>query len=78
MNVQTIKKRYSRGKMLSKSVYNLDLEIQQTSVDIVLFKVCPKKYEKLIKAFTVADININRQKIVPINPKNKQYLNTFN
>ena len=65
--------------MLSKSVYNLDLEKQQTSADIVLFTVCPKKYEKLVKAFTVVEINLNRQKIVAINPNNKHmYLNTFN
>ena len=37
----------------------------------VLFAVCPKKYEKLVKAFTVAEINLNRNKIVTINPKNK-------
>ena len=64
--------------MLSKSVYNLNLEKQQTLADIVLFKVCPKKYEKLGKAFTVAEMGINRNKIVAINPKNTQYLNTFN
>ena len=50
--------------MLSKSVYNLNL-------GIVLFAVCPKKYEILVGAFTVAEINLNRNKIVAINPKNK-------
>ena len=64
--------------MLSKSVYNLNIETQQTSADVVLFTVCPKKYEKLVQAFTVTEINLNRNKIVAINPKNKQYLNKFN
>ena len=64
--------------MLSKSVYNLNIETQQTSADVVLFTVCPKKYEKLVQAFTVTEINLNCNKIVAINPKNKQYLNKFN
>ena len=64
--------------MLLKSVYNLNIETQQTSADVVQFTVCPKKYEKLVQAFTVTEINLNRNKIVAINPKNEQYLNTFN
>ena len=40
--------------------------------------MCPKKYKKLIQAFTVTEINLNRSKIVAVNPKNKQYLNKFN
>ena len=64
--------------MLSKSVYNLNIETQQTSADVVLFTVCPKKYEKLVQAFTVTEINLNRNKIVAINLKHKQYLIKFN